>query len=110
MKVPAFGWPPRFFNQGAQYFVAMQADGTLIAKSDNIVSAVRTGLGVYRTVLSRPDPVLVPLVFIRRAFQFADQIDPETWEVQTFDPANNPADYAHYLFLYSVPEHWLVTP
>jgi hypothetical protein len=107
MKVPAFGWPPRFFNQGAQYFVALEGDGTLIGKSPNVVSSVRVGVGLYETVLDKPNSVLVPVVFAQRAFYLADPIDPVTWSVQTFNPANNPQDYSHYLLLFAVPEKWV---
>jgi hypothetical protein len=110
MKVPALSWPPRWFNQGAQYFVGIQAAGAIVVKSPGVVSVTRTGVGVYEIVFSKPEPLLVPIVSVANHFYSQAVLNPTTTQITINDPALNPADVDFAVIFYNVPFSWLPTP
>jgi hypothetical protein len=113
MKVPAFGWPPRFFNQGAQYAAIIAGDGTVFSKSPSIESITRTGPGVYDVVLAKPAqfPGLVLLAAVNQIGFYTELQTSETAvTISTFDQAGAPADRDMAFILYSLPESWKLIP
>ena len=113
MKTPAFGWPPRFFNQGVQYAAIIAGDGTVYSKSPSIESITRTGPGVYEVVLAKPAqfPGLVPLAALNQiGFYTAIETSATTVTVSTFDTAGAPADRDMAFILFVFPEAWKIIP
>jgi hypothetical protein len=115
-KLPAFGWPPGWFDKGYKSFFFYLGDtDTIVDRSPNVASIVKVGVGVYDVtyniernpgqfaglIITVLDPAgIVPVGYTLQG------LGPFTTRISTFDPAGNPIDAHISKMQFQVPDGW----